>query len=199
MLDHLCSSCRSHFKEVLEILEETAIVYRLNSYLVRGFDYYSRTVFEFFKKGDNSALGGGGRYDYLGEFLGKKSVPAVGAAFGIERIIHCLKEQNLSSDNQKKPRIFLACIGDAAKKKTISLMEDLRKSNIRFAESLGKDSLHAQLKAAHREKSPFTLIIGQKEVYEENIIVRDMISGIQETIPVKKIIETMKKKLQKLK
>lgn len=198
ILDHLCASCRDYLKGVLEILEEVGIVYHLNPYLVRGFDYYSRTVFEFFRKGDALALGGGGRYDYLAEFLGEKSLPAVGVALGVERIIDYLKEHQPIPLNQKKDRIFLAYIGDLAKRKTMVLLEDFRKANIRVTESLGKDSLHAQLKTAHKEGAPLTLIIGQREVYEENVIVRDMASGIQETVPMKKIVEVIKKKMQKL-
>jgi len=196
LLDHLCASCRSHFKYVLEILEEIGIVYRVNSCLVRGFDYYNRTVFELFSKDGGLALGGGGRYDYLGELLGEKSVPAVGVAPGIERIIQCLKEGRQLVVEQKKPRIFLAYIGDLAKRKAIALMESFREANIRVAEAFSKDSLHAQLKTAHKEESTFALIIGQKEVYEESVIVRDMSSGVQETVPIKKIIDVMKKKIQ---
>ncbi|MCL4406258.1 MAG: histidine--tRNA ligase [Patescibacteria group bacterium] len=197
ILDNLCFSCRQHLKGVLEYLDEVGLPYSLNPYLVRGLDYYSRTVFEIFSDQSDLALMGGGRYDYLGEALSGKLIPAVGVAAGIERIIEVIKTNNLLPPKKSAEKIFVIHVGDLAKKKSFALIEQFRKENIKTAAALGKDSLQAQLKAADKEGSPFAIIIGQKEVYEESVIVRDMKTGGQETVPLKMIVETLKEKMRK--
>jgi len=200
ILDSLCANCRSHFKGVLEFLDEVAVPYALDPCLVRGLDYYNRTVFEIFEETGNLALAAGGRYDYLAEFLGEKPIPAVGVAPGVERIIEILKAKTEDKEKEVlerklKDRLFVVHVGEVAKKKALVLIENLRRSNVRVAEALGKDSLQAQLKMADKKGAVLALIIGQKEVYEESVIMRDMVSGLQETVPIKKIIEVMKKRL----
>ena len=199
VLDSLCTPCRTHFREVLEFLDEIGLSYSLNPYLVRGLDYYNRTVFEIFvEEGENNlALGGGGRYDYLAEMIGGRSTPAVGAAMGIDRIINLLKERDQDFEPKKKDKVFVAHVGDMAKRKAFKLVEELLKGGVKVGEALGKDSLQAQLKVADREGSPFSLIIGQKEVYEESVIIRDMKTGAQENVPVSKIVDEVKKRLHK--
>ncbi len=196
-LDYLCLSCRSHFKGVLELLDEVSLPYVLSPYLVRGLDYYNRTVFEIIENGNSSlALAGGGRYDYLAEVFGKKGIPAVGVALGVERIIEILKSLPPVVLEKTKDKVFIIHAGELAKKKTFSLIEELRKTNIKIFEALGKESLESQLKAADREGVKFALIIGQKEFYEESIILRDMENGVQETISLKKVVEEVKKRLK---
>lgn len=196
ILNSLCSGCRTHFKEVLNFLEEASIPYSLNPFLVRGLDYYNRTVFEFFAEGNKIALGGGGRYDYLADMIGGRNTPAVGAAIGLDRIVNLLKEKEIGIEPRKKERAFIAYIGEAAKKKAFSLVEDFYKNGIKVVKAFGKNSLQAQLKVADRENCPIALIIGQKEVYEEIVIIRDMKTGIQENMPMSKIIESVEKRLQ---
>lgn len=195
ILDNLCFLCRQHLKGVLEYLDEVGLPYSLNPYLVRGLDYYSRTVFELFSDQSDLALMGGGRYDYLGEILSGKLIPAVGAAAGIERIIEVIKSNNLLSFKRPAEKVFILHVGDLAKKKAFALVEEFRKENIKVGTALGKDSLQAQLKAADKEGAMLAIIIGQKEVYEESIIIRDMQTGGQETILVKKAAEEIKKRL----
>lgn len=195
ILDSLCSPCRTHFKGVLEFLDEIGLPYMLNPYLVRGLDYYNRTVFEFYTEGEGSALGGGGRYDYLAELVGGKPTPAVGAAMGIDRIIGILKSKEIDFGPRRKDKVFVVHVGEMARKKAFSLMEEFRKANVRALEALGKDSLQAQMKVADKEEAPISLILGQKEVYEGVIIVRDMKTGAQENVPMGKIVEEVKKRL----
>ena len=205
VLDYLCSDCKSHFKKVLEILGDLNISYVLDKTLVRGLDYYSRTVFEFYfqENSDNEhkakplAIAGGGRYDYLVERLGGSHVPAVGVAFGVERIAEQLKKLNRTIKGDDA-QIFLIQIGDTAQKKSLSLLEEFRKKNIKVAESFGKSSLRAQLKDADRLKVRYTLILGQKEVLDGMIILRDMKSGIQELLPLDNVVDLMKKRIGKL-
>lgn len=199
-LDHLCSPCKTHFKELLEYLEDVKLPYSLNHFLVRGLDYYTKTVFEFTLDpvaGEEDlafALGGGGRYDYLVEMLGGKPTAAVGAALGIERLLEVVKRRNLSAPARSKERVFLIHIGDLAKKKSLSLIEALREGGVHVVESLGKESMAAQLRNADKLQVPFALIFGQKEAYEESVIIRDMKTGAQETVPLMKLVAAIKRR-----
>jgi len=197
-LDCLCSSCRSHFRETLEYLDELKLPYTLNTHLVRGLDYYNRTVFELFSEGFNIALGGGGRYDYLAEMLGgrKSGLAAVGCALGAEAIIEVMKAQGLPGILRPRAKVFFIQIGKPAKKRGLSLIEEFYKSGIKVIESLGKESLKSQLKAADKEECEMALILGQCEVFEESIIIRDMKSGVQETVPMAKVVDEIKRRIK---
>lgn len=196
ILDDLCSYCQKHFKEFLEYIEEFSLPYELDPYLVRGLDYYNRTVFEIFAEGFDFALASGGRYDYLMEMLGGRTTPAVGSAFGIERIIEVMKGLKINLLSKPKPKVFLINIGVLAKKKSLLLFEEFIKTGVRVSESLGKNSLGAQLKAADKEGASLALILGQKEAFKESIIIRDMKSGVQEIVPFKKVVAEVKKRLR---
>lgn len=199
-LNHLCKECHDHFKKVLEGLEETEIPYSLNTHLVRGLDYYTKTVFEISYESEDGnsqgSLAGGGRYDDLVKILGGKPTPACGGAFGIDRVVNLLKEKT----KLQKPtgsKIFLAQVGDFPKLKTLKLMEEFRKANVRILESLDKNSLSLQLKIADKMKTRYVLILGQKEAMDEEVILRDMESGEQKNISFDKVVREMKKKTKK--
>ena len=207
ILDHLCEECKKHFRQVLEFLDEADIPYHLDPYLVRGLDYYTKTVFEIFserqikqQEGDQevitrNALVGGGRYDTLVKLYGNKDVPAVGAAAGTERIVSFLKEQQPAVS--KNPKVFLAQLGDLPKKKSLKLLEEFRKAKIQIAESLGRDSLKVQMSRADKLGVRFTLILGQREALDNTIVIRRMDNGTQETVKFDKTIEEIKKRLKK--
>ncbi|PIS38620.1 MAG: histidine--tRNA ligase [Candidatus Nealsonbacteria bacterium CG08_land_8_20_14_0_20_43_11] len=196
-VDHLCDLCRRHFKEVLEFLDEIELPYRLNPRLVRGLDYYTRTVFEIFEEGENmSALAGGGRYDPLAKLLGGAETAGVGGAAGVERVIQAMKEKKVEIIKAAEPRIFLAQLGGLAKCRSLKLVEEFRKAKVPIYELLGRDSLKTQLNRADKLGVEYTLILGQKEALENSIISRDMKSGRQETIKIDKILEEVKKKLK---
>lgn len=198
-LDKICLACSHHFQGVLEYLDELKIPYSLDNQLVRGLDYYSRTVFEFFAEGAGSefgALAGGGRYDYLFEALGGRLTPAVGGAASFERLILVMKAQEVKLPAKSQKKAFVIYIGDLAKRKSLKLIEDLRVAGLPVAEAFGKESLKSQLKVADREGYPLALILGQKEIYEESIIVRNLKTSVQETIPMRKAIEEIKKRLR---
>ena len=203
LVDHLCEECKAHFKEVLEFLDEVELPYRLNPYLVRGLDYYTKTVFEIFEDGEaGSALGalvGGGRFDGLVRALGGRHTPACGAAAGVERIIQVLKEKS-QKDKEQPPQVksvFLAQLGGLAKRKSLKLFEELRKARISAAESLSKDSLKTQLRSADRAGASYALILGQREALEETVIIRDMKSGKQEIVKMEKAVKELQKRLKK--
>ncbi len=202
IVDFLCDGCREHFIKVLEYLDELDINYNLNPHLVRGLDYYNRTVFEFWpldKDGTvqgSLALGGGGRYDGLIEYMGGRETPACGFGLGIERTVAKIKEKNIPLKNDEDNLIFLAQLGEQARRKAFILFEDLRKSGYNVRQSFTKNSLKAQLEEANRVGAKISLILGQKEIIDGTILFRDMDSGIQEIVNQKKIKEEITKKLQ---
>ena len=202
IIDHLCKDCHAHFKQVLEFLDELELPYILNPYLVRGLDYYTKTVFEIVEKsGDGMALGtliGGGRYDNLSKLLGGRDTPGCGAAGGIERIIALMKARDTKLS--KKPdgaKIFLAQLGQMAKRKSLKLFEEFRAAKIPVAESFSKDSLKSQLRAADKLGIRYVLIFGQKEALENFVTLRDMKTGGQKEIKLDKVVKEMQVKIKK--
>ena len=219
-LDFLDEHCRDHFKKVIEFLDEIKAPYMLDPYLVRGLDYYTNTVFEIAleetpslaaveEKPDDKekrkeqpvstglTLVAGGRYNKLVNLLGGPATPAVGWAAGVERLVVAMKNFNLRIPESKaQPKIFLAQLGDFAKRKSLVLFEEFRRNGIKAGTSLGRDSIKAQLRIANRLGVKFTLIIGHKEAIDKTIILREMDSGIQEVVPMEDIIEAVKKRLK---
>ncbi|MFH1838232.1 MAG: histidine--tRNA ligase [Candidatus Kuenenbacteria bacterium] len=208
LVNRLCEACKNHFTKVLEHLDELDIAYSFNPYLIRGLDYYTRTVFEIWSQDNQEneknkqqiALAGGGRYDNLVEILGGNATPACGCNIGLERVILKIKEQNLiRQPKEENHDIFIAQLGEMAKRKALKLFENFRKNKIKAIESLSKNKLREQLELAQKYKAIFTLIIGQKEVLDGTVLVRDMESGIQEAINIQKIIPEMIKRLERKK
>jgi histidyl-tRNA synthetase len=202
IIDHLCEKCHAHFKEVLEFLDELELPYTLNPYLVRGLDYYTKTVFEIVETSeDGKSLGtltGGGRYDNLSKMLGGRDLPGCGSAAGIERIISLMKTREMKTGPKvEEPKIFLAQLGQLAKRKSMKLFEEFRTAKIAVAESFSKDSLKAQLRTANKMNIKWVLIFGQKEALEDFITLRDMETGTQKEIKLDKVVEEMKEKISK--
>lgn len=196
----LCSSCKKHFKEVLEYLEEMNIDYTLNKNLVRGLSYYTRTVFEIYtenKEEDGSVsqvqIASGGRYDYLSKQLGgKKDVGAVGFSIGVDRIIASPWYKKLAPRIMKKPKIYFIQLGSEAKLKSLNIIEILRKAHIPIAQSLSKDSLGSQLAIAEKLNVPYAIIFGVKEALDNSVIVRNMSNRSQETVKLSKLLDYLK-------
>jgi len=185
-IDYLCQQCDTHFNQLKRYLELLELPFIVNHCLVRGLDYYTRTVFEIQPEaeGAQSTLGGGGRYDDLIEELGGKPTPAIGFAAGIERIILNLKRQNISIPALPRPRVFIAYVGDEAKDKAVKLASTLRKNGIGVIEAVGSKSLKAQLRQANTLGVHHTVIIGDEEVKAGTVILRDMTTAQQKTVPV---------------
>lgn len=198
-LNFLCAGCKTHFKEVVEYLDQLGINYEINTNLVRGLDYYSRTVFEVFdpevtnENGTPLALGGGGRYDYLARSLGnKKDIPAVGGAIGVDRVMLSPNYVRQNPKLIKKPKLFFIQLSFDAKLKSMEVIEVLRKARIPMAQSISKDSLGMQLGIAEKMQVPFTIILGQKEALENTVIVRNMQNRSQDVVPIPKLAEYIK-------
>lgn len=202
ILDHLCKECHDYFKSLLEFLDELELPYNLNPYLVRGLDYYTKTVFEIFEDTEEGrergTLAGGGRYDELVKLLGGKDTPACGVAMGVERIISLMKGKvTAKTEEGEQLDIFLVQVGELAKRKALKLFSEFRGSGLRIGEALHKDSVSAQFKIAERMNVEYILLIGQKEALDNEVIVREMKSGQQKIVALDKAVGEAKKKLRK--
>ncbi len=208
LVDHLDEESKKHFVAVLEHLDESEVPYELDPYIVRGLDYYNRTAFEIVANvpagggeedaaESNLAAGGGGRYDGLIETLGGRSTPAVGMAFGLERLVSAFKKTKPQAGSEKKPQVFLAQLGEAATKRTFTLFETIRSSGLRVRANFGKSGLKSQLELADKLGVVYAVILGQKELLDQTVIIRDMENGIQEVVDSAKIVDELKKRLKK--
>lgn len=198
ILDELCGDCKAHLGTLLEYLDELAIPYNLNPQLVRGLDYYSRTVFEVVDGTDTarqSSLSGGGRYDGLIKLYGGKDTPGVGTGIGIERIIEKLKERNITPPVVPAVKTVVIPLGEKAKKAGLHAMQLLNSWNVGATGAFSKESLKSQLKYADKLGVPFAIIIGTREVFDKAVIIRDMKTGVQDTVPLDILEETIKDRL----
>ena len=189
----ISSESKEHFELLKEYLEELNVPYELNPLLVRGLDYYTHTVFEYWskKEGSQNATGGGGRYDGLIELMGGQPTSAIGYAAGIERTIEYMKEAGIRPPNKDVVSIFVAQLGLVAKKKSLTLINQLRDQGLNVVGAAGKGSMKSQMSLADRLGTQYSLILGQIEVQEKTIILRDMKKGSQETVQYKGIVEKM--------
>lgn len=191
--DYLCPDCQAHFEGVQHYLTTLGIPFTLNHRLVRGLDYYSRTVFELetLNEKSQSALGGGGRYDNLVEQLGGRPTPAVGFATGIERLILNIQQKGISIPARSTPVAFIAHLGDAAKLEAMKLSTRLRAAGIPVVLATGAKSLKAQLRQANSFGIRYTIIIGEQELNTETVVLRDMKGQQQTHVPLAKITEAL--------
>lgn len=175
---------------LLEYLEEYGIPFEENKNLVRGLDYYNQTVFEFWDQsmGAQNAVAGGGHYDGLTELLGGKPTPGVGFGCGMERVIWHMKEAGVKAPMKDQVDVFVAQLGPEAKKKCLKVIETLREQGVHTIGALGEASLKSQMRLADKFGAKYTLLLGQMEVKEGKIILRDMAAGKQESMPFEKAI-----------
>lgn len=202
ILDWLDDESKQHFMTVIEYLDEAEVPYELDPFLVRGLDYYTKTVFEIVEVDDQgeksqNALGGGGRYDTLIELLGgREGTPAIGLALGVERVIRAMKNQGVEYPKEREVDVFFCQLGDAARRKGLVVFEKFREANVKIAEAFGKGALKAQLELADKRKAKIALILGQKEVLDGTIIIRDMESGAQEIVNIEKVVPIVQRQLE---
>jgi histidyl-tRNA synthetase len=174
--DFLCQECAAHFARLRGHLEALAMPYSVNFRLVRGLDYYTKTVFEVWAQGigAQAAVCGGGRYDGLIEELGGPPTPGIGFGMGIERVIRSLKEQRIEPPPLPAPRVQVSPLGEAAQISAMLLVRELRAAGIGSVVAFGNRSLKAQLKSADKANLAFTLILGEQELAAGAVVVRDM-------------------------
>ena len=191
LLDHLCEECRKNFQSVQEHLQSLSVDYTIDPFMVRGLDYYTRTTFEAITPhlGAQDAVGGGGRYDGLMKALGGPDLPATGFAIGMERLILLLDESAGAVGNSN--RLFVACLGEEAKKKGFSLVQKLRLSGLSVEMDYEARSLKAQMRRADKLGATHVLILGEDELVKGAALLRDMEASTQEDIPLEGIAEQL--------
>jgi len=192
--DFLCRECLAHFESVVGYLETLGVPFELSHRLVRGLDYYTKTVFEIQPPGEGaqSALGGGGRYDDLIEELGGKPTPAIGFASGMERVVINLKKRKIAAPESASPPVFIAYLGNEARLAAAELASKLRGSEIPVVLATGERSLKAQLRQANNLNARYTAIIGEDEVKSGQVTLRNMETGEQESLETKALIQLLK-------
>ncbi len=178
VLDYLCEDCRNHHNEVCETLDYLGIKYQVNPMIVRGLDYYTKTVFEFVSNsiGSQGTVCGGGRYNNLVEEIGGKSTPGVGFGMGIERLIMVMENDNLYLGEDEKPTVYIAPLGDEQYKECQKLVFQLRENGISAETDLMNRSLKAQMKYADKIGAKFTVVIGENEMATRQIIIKNMLT-----------------------
>ncbi|HBH46122.1 MAG: histidine--tRNA ligase [Candidatus Jacksonbacteria bacterium RIFOXYC2_FULL_44_29] len=201
IVDYLDEESKDHLMKLLEALDDFDLPYVLNPQIVRGLDYYTRTAFEIWSKEDGgnartTALGGGGRYDGLIELIGGRETPACGFALGLERIVSKLREKNIKAPTLVNFDIFLAHLGEVARKKIFAVFEELRRKKYRVTFNLSKTNLKQQLELANKLGVKLVLILGEKEVAEHEILIKEMESGVQESIAIDRLEKELDKRLK---
>ena len=195
ILDYLCEECKAHFENLKNALNELGIEYKVDSNIVRGLDYYTRTVFEFVSKIDGLTVLGGGRYDGLAEELGGPKTPAVGFATGMERLIDVFQANNPNLNLEKNMEIFVAYIGSQANLFATKYVEKLRMAGIYAEKDIMGRSLKAQLKYADKKQAKFVITIGDNEIETGKASLKNMATGEVEEINLNEIASVMKNNL----
>ncbi len=186
-IDHLCPDCHAHFEAVKACLDAAGVEYTVNPRIVRGLDYYQRTVFEFISTHEafRSTLCGGGRYDGLVEELGGPAVSGVGFATGINRLILAMKAEGNLLPVSPSPLLYIAALGPDAQKYAFSLAAYLREKEIFAAFDQTGRSLKAQMKYADKKNAAFTLIVGDGELEKGEAFIKNMETGVQTPVNLK--------------
>ncbi len=195
--EHLCSECRDHFTKLRSYLDLLGRPYTINHKLVRGLDYYTKTVFEVWAQGigAQNAMCGGGRYDGLIEQLGGEPTPGIGFGSGIERIIISMKEQGLQPEPSKPPAVFVVHSGPLVLQMAIDLAYKLREQKISTIMAFGERSFKSQMREANRQGARFVLILGEREAEAGVVAVKDLQSGEQVDIPESSIVAYLIEKI----
>ncbi len=181
LLDHICSECADHFRAVQQYLDAMGIAYEIDPYIVRGLDYYTKTVFEIVaeNKNSNNTICGGGRYDGLVEELGGSHVPACGFALGMERLLLTLEEQGVELPQQGDVDIFVGNIGTDAAFAAQKLVSDLRAAGLRAEKDHLGRSVKAQMKYANKLGARYALILGDDEIKNGRVRLKNMDEGTE--------------------
>ena len=196
MLDNLSVEDKEHFEGVLELLDIMNIPYEVDPWIVRGLDYYTRTVFEFISEdiGAQGTVCGGGRYDSLIDQMGGNRTPAIGFGAGIERLLLTIQNTQGEFENKEKIDLYVGYIGQIAQKKAFGITNALRASGIRTSIDLLGKSVKAQMKYANKINARFSLIIGDNELETGQVVIKNMNDGENETVKIAEISSFIKSK-----
>jgi len=194
IFDYLCEDCREHFQKLKEFLDSIRVVYQVNPLLVRGLDYYTKTAFEIIsgELGSQNAVGGGGRYDYLVEELGGKPTPAVGFAAGIERMIATLEKQGVKIPSWEGLKVFVATVSTEDHSSALKIVKQIRENGLSAEMDFLDKSLKAQMRLANKFNVSYVVIVGQEELKEQKVTIKNMLNGQQEKIAISKMLSYIK-------
>lgn len=179
VLDYLCDECREHFQKVKSYLDAANIEYIVNPQIVRGLDYYTKTVFEFVSDaiGSQGTVCGGGRYDGLLEELGGQHTPSLGFGMGLERLQLVMEAQECNFPEPSRPDLFIVAMGEKATLKAVEIAKDMRDEGFSVVYDLNGRSLRAQMKYADKLGAKFNVVIGDNEVENKVVSLKDMATG----------------------
>ena len=194
MLDYLCEECRDAFEDLKENLTALGVDFVVDPGIVRGLDYYTKTAFEFVSTdlGAQSTVCGGGRYDHLSEALGGPEIPGVGFGLGVERLLITMEEEGKEIPEPAKPDAFIVVMGDAAKKKGLALLRELRKEGFAVEMDAMGRSVKNQFKYADRLGARKTIVIGESELEKGTASVKDMATGDQTEVALTALAEALR-------
>ena len=197
MLDYLCDDCRAHFEEVKRLLSEAGVSYAVDPSIVRGLDYYSRTVFEFVSAaaGAQGTVLGGGRYDTLLEQVGGKSVPAVGFAAGMERLLMVMEAENCLPPADMGAACYLAGMDAPSREKAFLLAGELRRQGISCEVDLMERSVKSQFKYADKTGAKFVAVLGERELEEGAAEVKDMRASSSERVKFEELAKYIQRRM----
>jgi histidyl-tRNA synthetase len=199
ILDFLCEDCAPQFQKVQECLTEMGIEYTINSRMVRGLDYYTQTAFEIMVQGIG-AIGtvcGGGRYNGLVEQIGGQDMPGIGFALSIERLLLALQTQGIELPIKRHIDCYLVALGEAAKQKSSSLVQDWRSAGLRVDKDYLDRNIKPQMKAADRLKAIYVAILGDQELEKNSVVLKEMMTGEQQELSYDKAKKLMLTRIQK--
>lgn len=185
-VDHLCSECQAHWDKLQEYLQGMAIPYQVDHHLVRGLDYYRRTVFEVqpVDGGSQSTICGGGRYDGLIEQLDGRPTPGIGFATGMERLTLNLERRGVAVPDEPGPSYLVASVGEGARPAALELASRMRRAGVGAILSSGARTLRGQMRQANALDIPYVAILGDDEVQQGTVAIRDMKASTQQTLPL---------------
>ena len=190
VLDYLCDECKEHFEKTKSYLDAMNIEYIVNPQIVRGLDYYTKTVFEFVADsiGAQGTVCGGGRYDGLIEELGGQHTPSLGFAMGLERLQLVMEAQGCEFPEPSRPDLFIVAMGDKATLKAVEIAKDMRDEGYSVVYDLNGRSLRAQMKYADKINAKYNVVIGDNEVDTKSAVLKDMASGEQSNISLETFV-----------
>ncbi len=193
-MEYLSARSKAHFDKVASLLQQAGIPYTIDGALVRGFDYYTDTLWEVVAGGlgSQNAIGGGGRYDNLVEMLGGRPTPGVGFGSGLERLLIALESQGVASPNRAKPLVWLVAHGDTAREANATLLRELRDAGIAADSDPAGRSVKAQFKMADRERAAFCLVTGEDELASNTVVLKNLQTREESKVPRTEIVAKLK-------
>ncbi|MDT0379102.1 histidine--tRNA ligase [Streptomyces sp. DSM 42041] len=197
MRDHLCEGCKAYHEQVRELLTAAGVAFEDDPRLVRGLDYYTRTTFEFVHDGlgSQSAVGGGGRYDGLSEMIGGPELPSVGWALGVDRTVLALRAEDVAPQTPAGAQVFAVPLGEDARRALFAAVTELRREGVAADFAYGGKGMKNAMKSANRSGARFALVLGDRDLAEGVVQLKDLESGEQSPVPLERVVAAVRAKL----